>query len=106
MDEVEELCLNELLCISTKRLKSIIEDSRCPTDTESSEDSDVEHKEGKYKQHAHNTYMFIFSVFTEHISLEEISSDSDIEGSQLRRGKFSSVFFCAPPTSFKHLNAR
>ncbi|TDG52970.1 hypothetical protein AWZ03_000513 [Drosophila navojoa] len=67
LDEVEELCLNELLCISTKRLKSIIENSRCPTDTESSDDSDVEQKE-------------------EHISLEEISSDSDIEGSQLRRG--------------------
>ncbi|XP_017956890.1 protein IWS1 homolog [Drosophila navojoa] len=66
LDEVEELCLNELLCISTKRLKSIIENSRCPTDTESSDDSDVEQKE-------------------EHISLEEISSDSDIEGSQLRR---------------------
>ncbi|XP_023164112.2 uncharacterized protein LOC111594865 [Drosophila hydei] len=66
LDEIEELCLNELLCVSTKRLKSIIEDTRCPTDTESSEDSDVEHKE-------------------EHISLEEISSDSDIGGSQLRR---------------------
>ncbi|KAL7733241.1 hypothetical protein ACLKA6_004747 [Drosophila palustris] len=68
LDEIEELCLNELLCISTKRLKSIIEDTRCPTDTESSEDSDVEHKE-------------------EHISLEEISSDSDIGGSETRRGE-------------------
>ncbi|KAH8398777.1 hypothetical protein KR222_003128 [Zaprionus bogoriensis] len=68
LDEIEELCLNELLCISTKRLKSIIEDTRCPTDTESSEDSDVEHKE-------------------EHISLEEISSDSDIGGSENRRSK-------------------
>ncbi|KAH8395121.1 hypothetical protein KR215_010828 [Drosophila sulfurigaster] len=69
LDEIEELCLNELLCISTKRLKSIIADTRCPTDTESSEDSDVEHKE-------------------EHISLEEISSDSDIGGSETRRGKW------------------
>ncbi|XP_062133119.1 LOW QUALITY PROTEIN: protein bangles and beads [Drosophila sulfurigaster albostrigata] len=68
LDEIEELCLNELLCISTKRLKSIIADTRCPTDTESSEDSDVEHKE-------------------EHISLEEISSDSDIGGSETRRAK-------------------
>ncbi|KAH8366044.1 hypothetical protein KR093_008606 [Drosophila rubida] len=68
LDEIEELCLNELLCISTKRLKSIIADTRCPTDTESSEDSDVEHKE-------------------EHISLEEISSDSDIGGSESRRAK-------------------
>ncbi|XP_017842023.2 cilia- and flagella-associated protein 251 [Drosophila busckii] len=68
LDEIEEMCLNELLCVSTKRLKSIIEDTRCPTDTESSDDSDVEHKE-------------------EHISLEEISSDSDIGGSETRRAK-------------------
>ncbi|XP_017072225.1 enolase-phosphatase E1 [Drosophila eugracilis] len=68
MDEIEELCLEELLCLSTKRLKSIIEDTKCPTDTESSEDSDVEHKE-------------------EHISLEEISSDSDIGGQESRRNK-------------------
>lgn len=46
LDEIEELCLEELLCLSTKRLKSIIENTKCPTDTESSEDSDVEHKEG------------------------------------------------------------
>lgn len=52
MDEIEELCLNELLCISTKRLKSIIADTRCPTDTESSEDSDVEHKDGKERLHS------------------------------------------------------
>ncbi|KAH8300482.1 hypothetical protein KR018_008653 [Drosophila ironensis] len=68
LDEIEELCLEELLCLSTKRLKSIIDGTRCPTDTESSEDSDVEHKE-------------------EHISLEEISSDSDIGGQESRRAK-------------------
>ncbi|EDV97005.1 nucleolar and coiled-body phosphoprotein 1 [Drosophila grimshawi] len=68
LDEIEELCLNELLCISTKRLKSIIANTRCPSDTESSEDSDVEHKQ-------------------EHVSLEEISSDSDIGGSVMRRAK-------------------
>ncbi|XP_054733657.1 PH domain-containing protein DDB_G0287875-like [Anastrepha obliqua] len=61
MDEIEEHCLNELLGISTKRLLSIINATKCPTDTESSGDSDVEHQE-------------------EHISLEEISSDSEIEG--------------------------
>ncbi|XP_068141822.1 transcriptional regulator ATRX homolog [Drosophila tropicalis] len=66
LEEIEERCLDELLCISTKRLKSIIEDKLCPSDTESSEDSDVQHKE-------------------EHISLEEISSDSDIGDS--RRAK-------------------
>ncbi|EDW94722.1 enolase-phosphatase E1 [Drosophila yakuba] len=68
LDEIEELCLEELLCLSTKRLKSIIENTKCPTDTESSEDSDVEHKE-------------------EHISLEEISSDSDIGGQESRKTK-------------------
>ncbi|KAH8361396.1 hypothetical protein KR084_000763 [Drosophila pseudotakahashii] len=68
LDEIEELCLEELLCLSTKRLKSIIEGTKCPTDTESSEDSDVEQKE-------------------EHISLEEISSDSDIGGQESRRNK-------------------
>uniref|UniRef100_A0A6P4FLD5 Neurofilament medium polypeptide n=1 Tax=Drosophila rhopaloa TaxID=1041015 RepID=A0A6P4FLD5_DRORH len=68
LDEIEELCLEELLCLSTKRLKAIIEGTRCPTDTESSEDSDVEQKE-------------------EHISLEEISSDSDIGGQESRRTK-------------------
>ncbi|XP_052844378.1 neurofilament medium polypeptide [Drosophila gunungcola] len=68
LDEIEALCLEELLCLSTKRLKAIIEGTRCPTDTESSEDSDVEQKE-------------------EHISLEEISSDSDIGGQESRRTK-------------------
>ncbi|KAH8257481.1 hypothetical protein KR038_010604 [Drosophila bunnanda] len=68
LDEIEALCLEELLCLSTKRLKSIIEATRCPTDTESSEDSDVERKE-------------------EHISLEEISSDSDIGGQETRKSE-------------------
>ncbi|XP_004530792.1 glutamic acid-rich protein [Ceratitis capitata] len=68
MDEIEELCLNELLGISTKRLLSIINATKCPTDTESSSDSDVEHQE-------------------EHISLEEISSDSEIEGASSSAGK-------------------
>ncbi|XP_041447818.1 nucleolar protein dao-5 [Drosophila obscura] len=68
LDEIEELCLEELLCLSTKRLRSIIDGTRCPTDTESSEDSDVERKE-------------------EHISLEEISSDSDIGGQEARRSE-------------------
>lgn len=46
MDDIEELCLNELLGISTKRLLSIINATKCPSDTESSSDSDVEHQEG------------------------------------------------------------
>uniref|UniRef100_A0A0A1XI84 Transcriptional regulator ATRX n=1 Tax=Zeugodacus cucurbitae TaxID=28588 RepID=A0A0A1XI84_ZEUCU len=68
MDEIEELCLNELLGISTKRLLSIINATKCPSDTDSSSDSDVEHQE-------------------EHISLEEISSDSEIEGTSSNAGK-------------------
>ncbi|KAM7356984.1 uncharacterized protein ACRADG_002525 [Cochliomyia hominivorax] len=69
LEEIEEACLNELLCISTKRLKSIITATKCPTDTESSDnDSDVERHE-------------------EHISLEEISSDSEIEGSGSKKVK-------------------
>ncbi|XP_005187116.2 ABC transporter F family member 4 [Musca domestica] len=68
LEEIEEACLNELLCISTKRLKSIITATKCPTDTESSEDEDVQRKE-------------------EHVSLEEISSDSEIEGGTSKKGK-------------------
>lgn len=49
--------MEELLGISKKRLTAIVNATKCPTDTESS-DSDVEKIE-------------------EHISLEEISSDSD-----------------------------
>ncbi|KFB43905.1 AGAP002214-PA-like protein [Anopheles sinensis] len=56
-DVIKERCLDELLGISTKRLRSIINNTKCPTDTES-ENSDVENIE-------------------EHISLDEISSDSD-----------------------------
>lgn len=59
-DELQELCLEEVLGISKKRLVSIINATKCPADTESSDsdsDSDVEKIE-------------------EHISLEEISSDS------------------------------
>ncbi|CAD7083334.1 unnamed protein product [Hermetia illucens] len=62
IDEIKELCLNELLGLSTKRLLSIINSTKCPTDTESSSDSDVHNVE-------------------EHISLEEISSDSETEKS-------------------------
>uniref|UniRef100_A0A182NMS6 Uncharacterized protein n=1 Tax=Anopheles dirus TaxID=7168 RepID=A0A182NMS6_9DIPT len=60
-DIIKERCLDELLGISTKRLHSIITNTKCPTDTESSsENSDLEKIE-------------------EHISLDEISSDSDVE---------------------------
>ncbi|XP_058452865.1 dentin sialophosphoprotein [Malaya genurostris] len=56
---IQEHCLDEVLGISTKRLLSIIDSTKCPTDTESS-DEDVEQS-------------------AEHISLDEISSDSEVE---------------------------
>uniref|UniRef100_A0ABK9MG02 Caspase activity and apoptosis inhibitor 1 n=1 Tax=Glossina morsitans morsitans TaxID=37546 RepID=A0ABK9MG02_GLOMM len=69
LDEIEEACLNELLCVSSKRLKSIITATKCPTDTESSDtNSDVERDE-------------------ELISLEEISSGSEIEGNSSKKGE-------------------
>uniref|UniRef100_A0A182MPU5 Uncharacterized protein n=1 Tax=Anopheles culicifacies TaxID=139723 RepID=A0A182MPU5_9DIPT len=69
-DIIKERCLDELLGISTKRLHSIINNTKCPTDTESSsEGSDVEKIE-------------------EHISLDEISSDSDVDSKRVsKRGK-------------------
>lgn len=47
MEEIQELCLEEMLGISKKRLISIINATKCPTDTESSDSgSDVEKIEG------------------------------------------------------------
>lgn len=47
MEEIQELCLEEVLGISKKRLLSIINATKCPTDTESSDSgSDVEKIEG------------------------------------------------------------
>lgn len=86
LDEIEEQCLEELLCLSTKRLKSFIEGTRCPTDTESSEDSDVEHKEGMLLQSLKALTNKV--PLLEHISLEEISSDSDIGGQESRKSEF------------------
>ncbi|XP_026478769.1 claspin [Ctenocephalides felis] len=55
--QIKELCLDEVLGISTKRLKSIIQGTKCPSDTNS--DSDV-------------------GEIIEHISLDEISSDDSV----------------------------
>lgn len=54
---IQEQCLDEVLGISTKRLLSIINSTQCPTDTDSSDEEKI----------------------TEHISLDEISSDSEVE---------------------------
>lgn len=69
-ESLQEYCLDELLGISNKRLLSIIDETKCPTDTEDS-DSDVE-------------------KIDEHISLEEISSESpDDAPSAASRGRSS-----------------
>uniref|UniRef100_A0A182K6L7 Uncharacterized protein n=1 Tax=Anopheles christyi TaxID=43041 RepID=A0A182K6L7_9DIPT len=68
-DVIKERCLDELLGISTKRLHAIINNTKCPTDTESSEGgSDVEKIE-------------------EHISLDEISSSESDSVDSKRTGK-------------------
>lgn len=57
MEELQELCLEEVLGISKKRLVSIINATKCPTDTESSDSgSDVEKIEGMQLQ---NKYLQI-----------------------------------------------
>lgn len=55
IERIQQICLDEILGISTKRLLSIINNTICP-DLTDSDDSDMEH-----------------------ISLSEISSDSDID---------------------------
>ncbi|XP_055635062.1 clumping factor A isoform X2 [Toxorhynchites rutilus septentrionalis] len=70
IEYIQEQCLDEVLGISTKRLHSIINCTRCPTDTESSSDEDVQ-------------------GMNEHISLDEISSDSDVDTKQLLNAKNS-----------------
>lgn len=96
MDEIEELCLNELLGISTKRLLSIINATKCPSDTESSSDSDVEHQEGMLeKVNIDLICNSLLLLIAEHISLEEISSDSEIEGTSSNAGKlYTFIFVC------------
>lgn len=48
MVDIEEGCLDALVRISTKRLKSVIDGTQCPSDTESSGDdnSDVQQQDG------------------------------------------------------------
>ncbi|KAG4065725.1 hypothetical protein HA402_012403 [Bradysia odoriphaga] len=67
LETIQEYCLDELLGISKKRLQSIINSTQCPDNTDSS-DSDVENIE-------------------EHISLEEISSDSGDEALRANKSK-------------------
>lgn len=40
IESVQEQCLDEMLGISKKRLLAIINNTKCPTDTESSSDED------------------------------------------------------------------
>lgn len=50
ISELQELCLDEILGISKKRLLSIINSTKCPANTDSS-DSEVEKITGKYLLH-------------------------------------------------------
>lgn len=50
IDRLQQMCLDEVLGISKKRLLSIINNTKCPADTDSS-DSDVERIEGKIHIH-------------------------------------------------------
>lgn len=59
IERIQQICLDEILGISTKRLVSIISNTRCPENTDS-DDSEIEQVD-------------------EHISLEEISSDSEAD---------------------------
>jgi Caspase activity and apoptosis inhibitor 1 len=85
IEKIQEYCLDEVLGISKKRLISIINNTKCPTDTESedSDDSDVQKVEG-------------------HISLEEISSDSD-EGGKRKSTKKSATAASEYISFFIHL---
>lgn len=67
IERIQQICLDEILGISSKRLVSIINNTRCPENTDS-EDSEVEQVD-------------------EHISLEEISSDSEEEAVK-KKGKW------------------
>lgn len=58
-----------MLGVSTKRLHSIINSTRCPTDTESSDDSDTP------------------KIVEDHISLSEISSEDNFSEGVNRRKK-------------------
>lgn len=79
---LQEQCLDEVLGISTKRLLSIINSTKCPTDTESSSDEDekIVGESSSCKKCAVllNKYN-VKATIAEHISLDEISSDSDVE---------------------------
>lgn len=51
LEELQEICLDELLGISKKRLLSIINATKCPSDTDSSDsNSDVEKIEGELNE--------------------------------------------------------
>lgn len=97
MEEIQEMCLNELLGISTKRLMSIINATKCPTDTESDTDSDVEHKEGiDCNSNFFNILNHIRIISSDHVSLEEISSDSEIEGGKCKFFDFILILIHLP----------
>ncbi|GAB0087998.1 uncharacterized protein DMENIID0001_023730 [Sergentomyia squamirostris] len=69
IEKIQEACLNEVLGMSKKRLLSIINATKCPTDTESSSDEeDVQRIEA-------------------HISLDEISSEDEVSKGKKKKHK-------------------
>lgn len=97
METIQEYCLDELLGISNKRLRSIINATKCPENTDSS-DSDVENIEGKLVDLTQSKHTLLNAQFfqPEHISLEEISSDSadDALHAKKSKGKPKGSFSC------------
>ncbi len=91
METIQEYCLDELLGISKKRLQSIINATKCPENTDSS-DSDVENIEGIWSSFTNWKNILFFSskktnYLLEHISLEEISSDSADDAMRVKKPK-------------------
>lgn len=53
IESIQEQCLDEVLGISTKRLLSIINSTKCPTDTESSSDEEAQLQTGLFVDIVH-----------------------------------------------------
>lgn len=90
IERIQQICLDEILGISTKRLLSIINDTICPENTDSSDDDDD-------------------SDIAEVLSLDEISSDSEAEAKGKRKAhlkldpNLDSLFFTVKVEQVKNV---
>lgn len=73
IERIQQICLDEILGISSKRLVSIIDNTNCPENTDS-DDSEVEQVD-------------------QHISLEEISSDSGDDVAKVKGEVLLTAFY-------------